>query len=125
MPIASITSISPIAIDFQSFEPDSKIRSTFNRRWDAIEKIEVFKRDFYSYDVICLKVYSFAADCIEIDEEDPSWNLFLKGCADKLDGFSPWESWFSDVAFPAFQPNLTTVFQRRGNTVEQGAAANP
>jgi hypothetical protein len=111
MPVATIHSISAEEIQFEFISKD-KARSLHALQWRDIQSIEVFKRDLWAYDLICLRFRSSHGEPIEIDEDDPSWLPLLQICPTYLETFQPWETWFVNVAFPAFETNFTTVYSR-------------
>lgn len=80
-------------------------------RWQDVTKIVAYKRDCFGTDLICLLIAT-QAPAIEINEEATGWQPFLDAAQQNLPGMVPFETWFPQVAFPAFELNPTTLFAR-------------
>lgn len=114
MPIASILSVSANGIECQWFSEGGTKRHTETIPWSGIRTVDIFKRDVFAYDLICLQVYSQTAEPAEFDEEDPHWKSLISVLPVHLPGREPFEGWFNKVAFPAFELNLRRIFERGG-----------
>jgi len=77
--------------------------------WVDIEKIVVYKRDVFAYDLICLFV-DFKGNEIELNEEMDGWDSLLETLPLKLPGALVREDWWEKVAFPPFATNPTLIF---------------
>lgn len=96
-----------IRAKFRYYKCDNKIEEKLS--WDSVLEIFAFKRDNFSVDLICI---GFRIDnkgvYFEIDEE-------MKGYKE-LESFLPTrfknieKEWFTDVAFPAFETNLVSLW---------------
>lgn len=79
-------------------------------RWDEIQEIIAFKRDIFSYDIICL---GFRVDdsetFIEVAEDFPGYKQFLKTVESR---FPLKDGWWNDVAVPAFATNMMQIWAR-------------
>lgn len=112
MPTAAITSISEAGIAYQWHSESGKTRQSAHAPWEALERVTAFKRDLFAYDLICLELVTANA-VIEFDEEDPRWKELVRTMPDHLAGCCKWGQWFTSVAFPAFETNKQTLFERR------------
>ena len=90
----------------------SEPRSSQRMGWEVIERVEVFKRDLFSVDLICVQFTCYHGEEIEIDEEDGHWERVIGMLPECLPGCLDWRTWFSKVAFPAFETNRRVVFER-------------
>ena len=112
MPVAAIVSISADGVRYQWFSKKGKQRHAGVLRWPEIETVEVFKRDLFTYDLICIQFRTKQEQPVEFDEDDPSWKELMAALPVHLPGCKAWSDWFSAVAFPAFEAKLQRVFER-------------
>ena len=78
--------------------------------WKDVERIRVYKKDLFTYDCIYLAFDLNNSSTFEIDEELEGFKEtmgILPGVFKDID-----EEWFFDVAFPAFETNMKTVWTR-------------
>jgi hypothetical protein len=79
-------------------------------RWGDLKEIVAYKVDAITVDHICLGFRSSDHDWLDIaTEETPGWEVLC----DELDrrfGVA-YETWFAQVAFPAFARNLTVLWR--------------
>ena len=80
--------------------------------WKDAVRIEAFKRDLYTVDLICLSVLLKDNKAVEINEEMEGWESLVNKLPEYFSGCQKFEEWFQLVAFPAFKPNNTTIYQR-------------
>ncbi len=80
--------------------------------WQDVNTIEAFKRDLYAVDLICLAIILKDHKIVEINEEMEGWDSLVEKLPDYLPGCRKFAEWFSVVAFPAFQPNVTEIYHR-------------
>ena len=113
MPVAATLSIDQAGITYQWFTASGKTRHEAMVAWEQISEITVFKRDLYTYDLICLKISRSDGLEIELDEEDGNWEELVKVLPTYLPGTTEWADWFTDVAFPAFESRDLTIFTRK------------
>ncbi len=81
-------------------------------RLDEVREIFAFKRDLFSFDLVCIGFrIDDSGSYFEIDEEMKNY----KSCLTELPKYfsSMEKDWFSEVAFPAFATNCTTVWGDR------------
>jgi hypothetical protein len=76
-------------------------------RWSCITGIAAFKRDLLTTDMICLQFQLDDGSCIETDEEMVGYRQFIDIVTAK---FRLTPNWWSDVAFPAFKTNMSTLW---------------
>ncbi len=77
--------------------------------WDSVLEIFTFKRDLFTVDLICL---GFRIDnegvYFEIDEEMKGYKELESFLLTRFKGIK--KEWFSDVASPAFETNLVSLW---------------
>ena len=110
MPICALLEMGNHTFQCQWFSEAGKTRHEEEVPWSAVTKVEVFKRDMFTYDLICLTIQHEGGESIELDEEDMHWDHFVSRLPVHLNGALPWGGWFSDVAFPAFEKKAQTIY---------------
>lgn len=80
--------------------------------WDEAISIKAFKRDLFAVDQICLAIELRSGRGVELNEEMVGWDSLVQELPEYLPGCKKFEAWFLAVAFPAFEPNLTPIFER-------------
>lgn len=80
--------------------------------WAEMISIKAFKRDLYAVDRICLGIELRDGSGIELDEEMAGWDSLVQKLPEYLPGCKSFGEWFEVVAFPAFQLNMTPIFER-------------
>ncbi|MGI8670520.1 MAG: hypothetical protein ACR2J3_11860 [Aridibacter sp.] len=77
--------------------------------WDEINSIIAYKVDLLTVDSIIIEIYAddFA---IKIDDQMAGSMKFMETAADKLENFR--KDWYMVVAFPAFETNLTIIYEK-------------
>ena len=80
--------------------------------WQEVVRIEVFKRDLYVVDLICLSLFLSDNKSVEIDEEMEGWDSVVDKLPEYLPGCQKFAEWFQVVAIPAFKTNDTVIYQR-------------
>lgn len=92
---------------FSLFDGDSELYAV---RWSDLEEIFAFKVDVFAHDVIYLGFREARTDEYkEVEEECHGWNALVAE-VEKRYAIDP--GWWSQVAFPPFETNLTTLWQR-------------
>jgi hypothetical protein len=81
-------------------------------QWSQVQRVTVFKEDWFTVDCICLAMGAVDDKALWVDEDMAGWQVFVEALPNYLPGCTPWNNWFSDVAFPAFATNLTEVYNR-------------
>lgn len=82
---------------------------TKNVLWKDIQKIDAYKDDLITYDMICLDIV-LPGSIIKITEEIEGWSEFTE----KLNQVFPSmdKEWYANIMLPAFAANFTTLFKR-------------
>jgi hypothetical protein len=83
----------------------------------AVVAVDFYKRDMIGVDDICCQIQVDGGAVWRFDEEMPGWHDAV-AWLERLPRFR--RDWFKEVAFPAFETNLTRVYERRG----EGALAD-
>ncbi len=79
--------------------------------WDEVSDIFAYKKDLGTTDMICLGWKLFRHDeMIETHEEMLGFSKLCDTMVDKFKKISI--SWYMDVAFPAFETNLTRLWSK-------------
>lgn len=82
--------------------------------WSLIAEICVFKRDCFSYDVICLGIRIDESDnFVEVAEDFPGYRLFV---AEIERRYLLEADWWRKVAFPAFETKLASIWKSTSPT---------
>lgn len=70
--------------------------------WDNIRAVMLYKRDVYTYDLLCAAVTSDSGSSLELNEEMPGWDAFARALHAHLPGAPEWKDWYLKVfAMPA------------------------
>jgi len=112
MKVVAATSVDELGIHFQWFTDKGNTRHTGFLGWDDVCEAQVYKRDLWAYDLICLAFFTRAGEEIELNEEDPNLTFLMEIMSTALPESKKWGDWFSKVAFPAFQTNPQTIYHR-------------
>ena len=80
--------------------------------WQDAVEVKAFKRDLYAVDLICLSFLLKDNKALEINEEMGGWESLVEKLPEYLPGCQKFEEWFGAVAYPAFKPNITAIYQR-------------
>jgi len=76
---------------------------------DSVERVEFFKRDRVTTDLICCRVTFGGDHWLEWDEDMPDWRGML-ALLERLPGFD--RNWYSKVSQPPFEPSYHIAFAR-------------
>jgi hypothetical protein len=80
--------------------------------WTEIESAYVYKRDAFTTDLICLAFRLQNGSSFEINESMQGWQNLIENLPAYLPDCINFSDWFMNVAFPAFEMNLTQIYQR-------------
>ena len=80
--------------------------------WEQVLSITAYKRDLFVVDRICLVLELADGGGIEVDEEMKGWDSLVQKLPEYLPGCKTLGEWFQTVAFPAFQLNETSIFEK-------------
>ena len=79
-------------------------------RWSEIVEVVAYKDDLWSYDEISLGFRTGGeGPCVSASETDAGYEALLDELPRRFPGVRT--DWFSEVAFPAFVINLTTLWK--------------
>jgi len=84
-------------------------------KWSEVTSAVVFKRDCITVDLLCI-AFGNESGNVEINEEMPEWKNLVAALPRYLPGCMPEETWFPQVAIPAFEPNPVRIFQRHNES---------
>ncbi len=77
--------------------------------WSDVREVVAFKEDRFAYDEICVGFRTDDSDSYRnVTEEFVHYRELLEELPRRFPGIRT--DWFSDVAFPAFVPNWTTLW---------------
>ena len=85
-------------------------------KWQDIFTVFGYKKDLYSVDLICLDAFNENGKGFSINEETEGWFQFLRQLKRKITGIP--EYWEIEIADPAFETNLTLLFDRQNRSFE-------
>lgn len=81
--------------------------------WREVERVFVYKQDDFTVDRICMTfVSSGGGKVLEINERMRGWQYQIEDLPEHLPGCKPFHEWFMDVAFPAFEMNMTEIYKK-------------
>lgn len=86
-------------------------------KWLNIQAIFAYKLDHYTEDEICLDVFCDNNISFKISEEIAGWYIFIDKMALHLPNIH--QNWNCEITQPAFETNLTLLFERENRTLEQ------
>ncbi|MBN8697017.1 MAG: hypothetical protein J0L87_10840 [Bacteroidetes bacterium] len=93
-------------------------KETKTINWDDIQFIKAYKIDQYMVDCIVIEIH-LAETFITINDQTAGHMKFMDTAFNKLNNFK--KDWFTVVAFPAFETNLTTVYERQTADEKNGS----
>jgi hypothetical protein len=90
------------------FESDHEV---YRFRWADVSKIETYKRDLFSVDMICLDFLVAAHEIVYMAHDEMDGFSELSG---RLTHYFPSipSDWWSEVAFPAFATKHRILYER-------------
>ena len=98
-----------VAWDDAGFEVREHGRVLVRVQWQDIREIFAYKEDRFTVDDICLGFRAREDDIFYMVSEDfVGYRPFLTHLEQRFSGIRT--DWFSEVAFPAFEPNRTTLW---------------
>jgi hypothetical protein len=98
-----------LRFDAEELEISSEDGSHDRLAWKSVREVIAFKDDAWAYDIICLGFrFDDQGRYFNIDEEVTGYKALVDALPTIFPGIR--DDWFSDVAFPAFEPCLTTLW---------------
>ena len=86
--------------------------------WEDITLIKAYKIDLYTVDCIVIEIH-LEETFISINDQTTGHMKFMETASSKLTNFK--KDWFTVVAFPAFETNLTTIYERQTVDEKKGS----
>jgi hypothetical protein len=80
--------------------------------WSSVRVAIAFKLDLFTVDCICIAFQLDEGTELQINEEMAGWNRLNDALPGLLPGSAPLVDWYVAVAFPAFEANLTRIYER-------------
>jgi hypothetical protein len=77
--------------------------------WRDVTTVVAFKRDLFTYDLLCVEIVT-PTDRLELDEEMDGWANMLEELPVYLPGTLETSQWWNNVVHPAFVTNPTPLF---------------
>jgi hypothetical protein len=86
-------------------------REVWRFRWDAVTRIETYKRDLFSTDLVCLDFFVGSQDLTYPAHEEMQGFVVLR---EQLSSRFPsvGEDWLRQVTFPPFAANHRVLYER-------------
>jgi hypothetical protein len=91
--------------------------NAINIEWSSIKALFGYKVDLYTVDVICLDIFYEDEKQIRITEETKGWYIFLEKLQTQFPQIK--KNWDVEIAFPAFETNLTLLYESENNNLEE------
>lgn len=98
-------------IGFNLTDPEGVI----HYNWTDIETIFGYKEDQLTTDDICLDIFTTDKPYLTLTESTPGWYQFTDRLSKNIPLIS--NSWNQEIAVPAFETNLTLLFDKKGRTL--------
>lgn len=98
-----------IVLDATGFSLIHNDSVLFRLPWTEVQEIIAYKEDWLTIDCVCLGFrVSDDGFYYRVDEEIIGWDSLVKQLEQVYPNLT--RTWWRDVAFPAFQTNLTTIW---------------
>jgi hypothetical protein len=85
--------------------------------WNEIETVYGYKVDLLAYDEICLDIFTKDEKYFTITESSLGWFQFVTRLSQNITSIR--EEWFFEIANPAFQKNLTLLYDKYNRTSQE------
>ena len=82
--------------------------------FDAISRVEAWKRDDFTVDTIGVSLHLECDPAIHVGEAEPGYESLLQAIELHIAGFPNRASWWGEVAFPPFQELVVVIWSRPG-----------
>ena len=86
-----------------------QLKTCWSVDWADVVMVMAFKRDLFTYDLICLAMDLTDGTWVEVDEEMEGFKELQETLPRVLRGLDA--DWWGKVAFPAFATNATTIWR--------------
>ena len=85
--------------------------------WSDIQSIFAYKVDLMTTDQICIDVFCDYQISFRVTEETPGWFVFIERLKEQFPTIE--EDWNINVAHPAFETNLTLIYDRENRSQDK------
>lgn len=86
--------------------------------WTEVASILAYRRDCFAVDQIRLYINLSDKTAIELTEDMQGWEDLLKKLSEYLPGCKQADEWWAAVAFPAFDANVTSLYEREEQSID-------
>jgi len=86
-------------------------------KWEEIQTVYGYKVDLLTYDEICIDVYTIDQKNFTITESTGGWFQFISRLSENIKSIEI--DWYVKIANPAFEKNLTLLYDKQNRTIEQ------
>lgn len=93
--------------------------------WPDVTGVQVFKRDLFSTDLICMAFALPGEMEVEISEDLDGWDELTRNLTIYLPGCRAREQWYDEVVLPAFETKLTRIFSRESKPTPDSQTTPP
>ena len=113
MPVARVVSVSKEGLGYRTPPmPSDESRYAFVK-WTEVRNVQVFKRDQFSVDLVCLQIVcGTKEEPVELDENDILWDRVVADLPSLLPGCQRKEEWWPEVLMPPFGTSMKTIYGR-------------
>jgi len=80
--------------------------------WSVVQSVDVYKRDLYVVDLICMAIETTEGQTVELHEGMEGWDKFVAALSGALPGCEAHADWWHSIAVPAFATNAQRIFRR-------------
>nr|WP_315145234.1 hypothetical protein [uncultured Flavobacterium sp.] len=86
-------------------------------KWEEIQTVYGYKVDLLTYDEVCIDVYTIDQKNFTITESTGGWFQFISRLSENIKSIEI--DWYVKIANPAFEKNLTLLYDKQNRTIEQ------
>ena len=80
-----------------------------NIKWTEIDRINVYKKDIFAYDLIVMEILC-GENALTINEETPGWFQLVLKLKEVFNSIP--KDWDINIVQPAFATNFTTIYSK-------------
>ena len=81
-------------------------------RWSDVARAAAYKRNLFTYDLMCVLLARADGSAVEVTEEMDGWTEFLGAMPNRLPGCRPHTKWYFEVMLPPFEARYQEIFVR-------------
>jgi hypothetical protein len=86
-------------------------------KWEEIQTVYGYKVDLLTYDEVCIDVYTIDEKKFTITESTGGWFQFISRLSENIKSIEI--DWYVKIANPAFEKNLTLLYDKQNRNIEQ------